>query len=90
MLAALGVSIALATVQLDLHHRQPATGQGLDTVAAVYAALSLLFLNAPYALPADPLSRLVYFAVPFLGLVVAGQVLLRLSGLGRVGFRVVR
>ena len=80
VLAALGLSIALATVEFDLRYREPATGQGLDTVEAVYAALSLLFLNAPYALPADPLSRIIYFAVPFLGLVVAGQVLLRLGG----------
>jgi Trk K+ transport system NAD-binding subunit len=54
-------------------------GDRLTIGEALYAVLNLLFFNTVYSLPDDALSRVVFFLLPVLGLVVLGQLLVRLG-----------
>ena len=79
LLVTLVVAVAVGAMILDLRYRGP-DGTGLSTPEAIYTAVSQLFFSSPYPLPTDLASRLVYFVVPPIGLVVLGQVLVRLGG----------
>ena len=57
-------------------------GSGADDLSlgqALYAVFNLLFFNAVYPLPGDHLTRLAFYAVPILGLVLLGHVAVRLG-----------
>ena len=68
---------AAATIVLSVRY-----GRGeddLSTAEALYAVINLLFFNTVYALPEDGFTRAVFFLLPVLGIVVLGQLLVRLG-----------
>ena len=68
---------AAATVVLSVRY-----GRGEDDLSvaeALYAVLNLLFFNTVYALPDDVFTEVVFFVLPVLGIVVLGQLLVRLG-----------
>jgi voltage-gated potassium channel len=80
LLLAFMVIVVLAVTELSLNYRHPLDNRrGLDTLEAIYAVFTLLVFETAYPLPDDALSRLIFFLVPFSGLVVLGQGIARLS-----------
>ena len=64
---------------VDVRYRNPADGgRELGFPESLYAVFSMLFFGSAYPLPADALTRVVFFVVPVVGLVVIGQFLARL------------
>lgn len=68
---------AAATVVLAARYDHG--GENLSIGEALYAVINLLFFNTVYALPEDVFTQVVYFVLPLLGLVVLGQLLVRLG-----------
>lgn len=74
------VIVVAAVVEINVFYRNPQTGDSqLDTLESIYAVFTLLVFETAYPLPRDFWSRLIFFLVPFSGLVVLGQGLVRLS-----------
>jgi len=72
--------LVLATVLIDVRYRDPsADGAELGFPESLYAVFTMLFFGSAYPLPTDPLTRVVFFVVPVVGLVVIGQFLARLA-----------
>jgi voltage-gated potassium channel len=79
--AVLGVffAVAASAVALLTLHYHAAGQDGLSFGQALYAVLNLLFFNAVYPYPDDLATRLVFFAVPLFGILVLGQLAVRLG-----------
>lgn len=73
--------LVLATFLIDVRYRDPsAEWAELGFPESLYAVFTMLFFGSAYPLPADPLTRVVFFVVPVVGLFVIGQFLARLAG----------
>ncbi|MFQ5613954.1 MAG: potassium channel family protein [Anaerolineae bacterium] len=80
LLLAFLLIVVAAVAELSVFYQNPLTHRrGLDTLEAVYAVFTLLVFETAYPLPGDALTRLVFFLVPFSGLVVLGQGIVRLG-----------
>ena len=73
------IILAAAVVDLRFNYINPDTDKALDLVGAIYIVLTLLFFETPAPLPDSWLTRVVFFVVPFAGILVLGQGLLRLG-----------
>ena len=79
LLIIFGAILAVSVTDLNLNYTNPTTGEGLDTLAAVYAVFAMLVFETPLPLPASLFTRIVFFIVPISGVLVLGQGLLRLG-----------
>ncbi len=80
-LISLACLLVAATILLDVRYRNPsAGGDELGLPESLYAVFTMLFFGSAYPLPTDALTRVVFFIVPVVGLVVIGQFLARLAG----------
>lgn len=78
---ALTILLTIATVLIDVRYRYPADGgRELGFPESVYAVFTMLFFGSAYPLPTDGLTRVVFFVVPVVGLVVIGQFVARVAG----------
>jgi voltage-gated potassium channel len=79
LLIIFGAILAVSIADLNLNYVHPTTGEGLDTLAAVYAVFAMLVFETPLPLPDSLFTRIVFFAVPISGILVLGQGLFRLG-----------
>ncbi|MBN1993597.1 MAG: potassium channel protein [Anaerolineae bacterium] len=73
------ILLVVAVEDLTWYYVHPDTGQGLDTLAASYAVLTLLVFENAFPLPEAWTTRLIFFIVPIAGILVLGQGLVRLG-----------
>jgi voltage-gated potassium channel len=78
-LAALAVVVAIGTVVLNVHYHDPVSGRTLGPFESLYLALSLVVVSPVAALPDDGPSRAVFLLIPFAGLLLLGQLVVRLT-----------
>lgn len=78
-LIALVATVAVGAVVLDIHYLEPSTGRSLGAFEAFYLALSLVVVSPVAPLPGDGPSRAVFMVIPALGLLVLGQIVVRLA-----------
>ena len=77
-----GVLVALVvagSLVLDASYQDPSSGRGLGTFEAFYLGLSLVVVSPIAAVPSDLASRLVYLLIPLVGLLLLGQLVVRLT-----------
>lgn len=75
----LAAVVVAGAIVLDIHYRNPASGEPLGPFEAFYLALSLVVVNPVAPLPHDAASRAVFLLIPLAGLLLLGQVLVRLA-----------
>jgi Trk K+ transport system NAD-binding subunit len=75
---ALVAMVVAGGIILDVRYQAPHTGEELGAFEALYLALSLIVLSPTWALPSDWLCRVVFIVVPLAGLVLLGQLIIRL------------
>jgi Trk K+ transport system NAD-binding subunit len=78
-IAVLAAVVTTGALVLDASYREPGSTEGLGTFEAFYLALSLVVVSPVAALPADAASRLVYVVIPLAGLLLLGQLIVRLT-----------
>lgn len=71
--------VILSIIDLNLNYVNPETQSGLDLGAAAYTVFALLVFESPIPLPASWVTRLVFFAIPIVGILILGQVIIRLG-----------
>ena len=77
--AALAGLVAVGAVVLDVHYQEPGSGRDLGTFEAFYLALTLVVVSPVAPLPTDGASRAVFILIPLAGLLLLGQLLVRLT-----------
>jgi voltage-gated potassium channel len=77
--AALGAMVAAGAIVLDIHYRDPGSGDGLGPFEAFYLALTLVVVSPVAPLPDDGPSRAVFVLIPLTGLLLLGQLVVRLT-----------
>ncbi len=72
--------VIISIADLNLNYVNPETKKvGLDLGAATYTVFALLVFESPLPLPSSWLTRLVFFAIPIFGILILGQVIIRLG-----------
>src|SRR5262245_53237743 len=77
VVALLGLLFVSAVI-LGARYQDPGTGESLGPFRSIYLAGSLVALNPVEPVPEDWACRLVYLLVPLAGLVLLGQLIVRL------------
>jgi voltage-gated potassium channel len=78
-LAALGVVVLVGSAVLDESYREPGATAHLGRFESLYLALTLVVASPVAALPADAPSRVVYVLIPAAGILLFGQLIVRLT-----------
>jgi len=76
---ALAAVVAVGAVVLDVHYHDPGSGEPLGPFEAMYLALTLVVVSPVAPLPDDGASRAVFLLIPLAGLVLLGQLVVRLT-----------
>lgn len=76
---ALAALVAAGAVILDVHYHDPGSGEGLGPFEAAYLALTLVVVSPVAPLPDDGPSRAVFLLIPLAGLLLLGQLVVRLT-----------
>ncbi|MCJ7739209.1 MAG: TrkA family potassium uptake protein [Anaerolineae bacterium] len=71
--------ICAGTLAFHSRYIHPDTGQGLSWGEALYTTFMLVFLEVQLPLPTDPGLRVLFFAIPICGVVVAAEGIIRFS-----------
>ncbi|RME51315.1 MAG: TrkA family potassium uptake protein [Caldilineae bacterium] len=79
LLVVFGVIFVLSVLALRLYYIHPETGERLDTFSAVYTVFALLVFETAIPFPRFWLTRLVFLLVPFSGVLVLGNGLVRIG-----------
>ncbi len=79
MLVIFAVVIVLSVIDLQQNYVNPETQERLGLGAAAYTVFALLVFESPLPLPKYWLTRLVFFAIPIFGILILGQVIIRLG-----------
>ena len=69
----------LGALVLDSSYQEPGGGRDLSTFESFYLALSLVVVSPVAPLPADTASRVVFVLIPIAGLLLLGQLVVRLT-----------
>jgi Trk K+ transport system NAD-binding subunit len=77
--AALATVVVLGAVVLDIHYHDPGSGAELGPFEAFYLALTLVVVSPVAPLPHDGASRAVFVLIPLAGLLLVGQLVVRLT-----------
>ncbi len=77
--AALAALVGVGALVLDVSYRGPDSGAELAPFEAFYVALSLVVVSPAAPLPADAASRAVFLFIPLAGLLLVGQLVVRLT-----------
>ena len=78
-LAALAVLVVVGATVLHIHYHEPGSGRTLGPFESFYLALSLVVVSPVAPLPGDAPSRAVFLLIPLAGLLLLGQLLVRLT-----------
>jgi len=76
---ALIVIVVVGAGVLDHSYREPGSTPHLGAFEALYAALSLVVASPVIGLPADVASRVVFLIIPAAGILLFGQLIVRLT-----------
>lgn len=79
LLILFGIAVLAAVVDFTLRYEHPDTGRDLDVWESIYVVFTLLLFGGSYPWPDDLITRLLFFAVPLLGIAVIGQGVLGLT-----------
>jgi len=71
--------VIVGAVVLDVHYHDPNSGRTLGLFEAIYLALSLVIVQPVAALPGDWPSRVVFIVIPTAGLLLVGQLIVRVA-----------
>lgn len=71
--------LAFGSLTLRLFYVNPQTGDRLDLSESLYSTLGLIFFQAQVPFPENPVLRVLFFAIPIVGLVIVADGVLRFA-----------